>query len=946
MVEYLQELLAKLLSSRLKVLQVLLVFLACILVLRLFVLQIIRGADYQENYNLRIEKKETIDATRGNIYDRNGELLAYNKLAYAVTIEDSGAYSSRAVKNEKMCKELSALISNIEANGDSLDLTFGITMNSAGEYEFVYTGTALQRFRADVFGYANIKDMKYNEIIGKNEADATADDIMNFLYNDKNYGIPDSYSKEMRYKIAVIRYNMSLNRYQKYIATTIASDVNDSTVAYVMENQNELTGVEIEEKTMRCYEDAEAFSGIIGYTGKISTDEYNELLDQGEDVSLNDVVGKTGIEASMNDYLSGTKGSQTVYVDSVGNLIETTDREDPVAGGHVYLSLDKKLQSDAYKILEQEIAGIVYSKIANIKEYKVADDEKDPDIIIPIYDVYYALINNSLIDTSHFSAADASPMEQAVLRSYQAKEKQVFAQLGSLLNASNPTPYNQLEEEYQTYMTFIVKLLKSDGVLDADLIDNTDEMQVKWTNEELSVNEYLTYCIEKNWIDITKFSEKSKYVDTDEIYSALVEHVLATLKEDPSFRRQIYYYAILQDQITGSQLCVILYDQGVLEMDEEAYASLSGGGSAYNFLRDKIKNLEITPAQLALDPCTGSSVVIDTRTGAVLACVSYPGYDNNRLAASDSAYYAYLNLNQSNPLYNYATQQRTAPGSTFKPISATAGLAENVIDTSTEILDEGVFTKVSNEPKCWAYPSNHGSINVSEAIRDSCNYFFYEVGWRLAGGNDYEDAKGIEYIQTYAKLFGLNAKTGIEIEEATPKIATEYPVMAAIGQSDNNFTTIALARYATAVANSGTVYNLTLLDHVTDAEGNTVATYSAEVKNHVDVLNSAQWNAIHSGMRMVVENMSYYKDFEVDVAGKTGTAQQARTRPNHALFIGYAPYDNPQIAVASRIAFGYTSNHAANVSRDIIGSYFGVQSSLDVINGQANAVNTTNATTD
>jgi penicillin-binding protein 2 len=94
------------------------------------------------------------------------------------------------------------------------------------------------------------------------------------------------------------------------------------------------------------------------------------------------------------------------------------------------------------------------------------------------------------------------------------------------------------------------------------------------------VNEYLTYCIEKNWIDITKFSEKSKYVDTDEIYSALVEHVLATLKEDPSFRRQIYYYAILQDQITGSQLCVILYDQGVLEMDEAAYASLSGGGSA------------------------------------------------------------------------------------------------------------------------------------------------------------------------------------------------------------------------------------------------------------------------------------------------------------------------------------------------------------------------------
>ena len=143
MVEYLQELFAKLFSSRLKVLQVFLVFLACVLILRLFVLQIIRGADYQENYNLRIEKKEIIDATRGNIYDRNGELLAYNKLAYAVTIEDSGAYSSRANKNEQLSKELADLITNIEANGDSLDLTFGIVMNSEGEFEFVSSGTSL-----------------------------------------------------------------------------------------------------------------------------------------------------------------------------------------------------------------------------------------------------------------------------------------------------------------------------------------------------------------------------------------------------------------------------------------------------------------------------------------------------------------------------------------------------------------------------------------------------------------------------------------------------------------------------------------------------------------------------------------------------------------------------------------------------------------------------------
>ncbi|MCR4998478.1 MAG: peptidoglycan glycosyltransferase [Lachnospiraceae bacterium] len=946
MIEFLRDFFSNFFASRLRVLTALLVFFSCVLVLRLFILQIVRGADYQANYNLRIEKTESIDATRGNIYDRNGELLAYNKLAYAVTIEDSGSYPNRATKNELLNEELSKLISRIEANGDSLNVSFGIVRNSAGGYEFTSSGTSLMRFRADVFGYANIKDMKFNDIIDKNEADATADDVMKYLCSEKRYGVSDKYSEDMRFKIVMIRYNMGLNSYQKYIATTIATDVSLSTVAYVMENENELVGVSVEEKTMRVYEDPEAFSSLIGYTGKISTDEYNELSEKGENVSLNDIVGKAGIEKSMNEYLSGTKGSQTVYVDSIGNLIETTDYEEPVAGGHVYMSIDKKLQSSAYRILEQEIAGIVYSKIQNIKEYKVSDDEKDPDIIIPIYDVYFALINNGLIDTSHFEAADASAMEKQVLSNYKAKKKQVYADLNSYLRSSNSIPYESLDEEYQTYMTFIVKKLKADGVLDSNLIDNTDDMQVRWTNEELSVNDYLSYCIERNWIDITRFAKSSKYVDTNEIYSALVDYILASLEEDAAFQKQMYYYAILSDQITGAQLCVLLFDQGVLEMDEEAYATLSAGNNAYNFLRDKIQNLEITPAQLALDPCTGSSVVIDSTTGAVLACVSYPGYDNNRLAASDSAYYAYLNSNLSNPLYNYATQQRTAPGSTFKPVSATAALSEGIIDTSTEILDEGVFTKVSNQPKCWAYPSNHGSINVSEAIRDSCNYFFYEVGWELAGGNDYEDAKGMEYLQSYAKLFGLNAKTGIEIEEATPKIATEYPVMAAIGQSDNNFTTIALARYAAAVANSGTVYDLTLLDHVTDANGDTIASYNSTVKNHVDVLNYSEWNAIHSGMRMVVENLSYYDNFEIVVAGKTGTAQQARTRPNHALFIGYAPYDNPQIAVASRIAFGYTSGHAANVSRDIIGVYFGAQSSLDVLNGQANAVSTSNVTRD
>ena len=187
----------------------------------------------------------------------------------------------------------------------------------------------------------------------------------------------------------------------------------------------------------------------------------------------------------------------------------------------------------------------------------------------------------------------------------------------------------------------------------------------------------------------------TKYVDTDELYGLLIDYVLDQLQTDASFEKLVYKYAIQQDMISGNQLCALLYEQGVLPEDDTTHdALLSGRISAYSFVLDKIKNLEITPGQLGLDPCSGSAVVIDSKTGEVLACVSYPGYDNNKLANSvDSTYYAYLTNSKSEPLYNHATQQKTAPGSTYKIVSATAGLAENVITTSTQILDQGKFEK-------------------------------------------------------------------------------------------------------------------------------------------------------------------------------------------------------------------------------------------------------------
>ena len=906
----------------------------CVLLARLFVLQIVRGEDYQENYNLKVEKVEMIPSTRGNIYDRNGYLLAYNELSYAVTIEDSGNYSGRRDRNKRLNDELYFLISNLEACGDGIDNDFGVTYSPDTGYEFVSSGTALLRFKADVFGHASINDLTYNSTIGANEADATASQLMEYLCGSDRYDIPTEYDERLRYEIAVVRYNMGLNSYQKYIATTIASDINEMSLAFVEENLSELTGVDVEEQTIRTYNDAEAFSNIIGYTGKISTEEYEEFSKESDDYSLTDMVGKVGIEQYMNSYLAGKKGERTVYVDSVGNLIEVTNEKKPESGGHVYLSIDRDLQVATYQLLEEEIAGIVYNKIVNTKEYRSGENSSASDVVIPIYSVYNALISNNLISRTHFKDRNASDTEKAVYESFLAKREEVFEELRDYFTTADPVIYKELPEEYQDYTTYIVKKLRSDEILGS--ADTTDEYQQKWVKEELSAQEYLIHAIEINAIDITKITDSGQYIDTDEVYAALVEYIMSSLMTDDSFEKSLYHYAILQDEITGRELSLILFDQGILSYDENAVEALENGSvTAYSFIRDKIKHLEIKPGDLALDPCSGSAVVLDINTGEVLACVSYPGYDNNRLAHADNAYFAYLNLNQANPLYNHATQQRTAPGSTFKLCSSTAGMAEGVIDTSSKIEDLGKFDKVSNEPTCWIYPSSHGEITVSEAIRDSCNYFFYEVGYRLAGSTAYNDKRGIERLTKYASEYGLDDKTGVEIEENSSTLATEYPVMAAIGQSNHNITTIALARYVCAVANHGTVYDLTLLDHLEDSEGELMEEYSPTVRNEIEDLSPYEWNAINTGMRMVVENMSEFDEFPLSIAGKTGTAQEVTNRPNHALFVGYAPYESPKIAIATRIPYGYTSHNAADISKNILGVYYNVESSKALLNNEA-----------
>lgn len=908
------------------------------LLYRVFYLQIVKGAEYQETFSLKLEREVTTASTRGSIYDRNGKVLAYSELSYSVAIEDNGTYETTKEKQHSLNDTIYRLIKMIEKNGDEVISDFGIIYEN-GSYQFVNEGTRLLRFKADVYGKTKITDLETEQEL------ATADEIMDYLCGEKKYRIDDGeYDDIYRLKILNVRYAMSSNNYKRYVKTTVASNVTEKTVAAVMENSENLQGVSIEEESVRVYPDSKYFASLIGWIGKASEEEiegFNEELGE-EKYQINDVVGKSGIEQYMELDLQGTKGYQVLEVNNVGNILKVVSQKDSVSGNDVTLTIDKDLQIACYNILEQKLAGILLDKITNTKIY--TSTGKSKDITIPIYDVYYACFDNNIIDISHFTEDDATELEKSVYSRFEVKLDSVIASLRAELSNANAKAYKELSLEYKNYMSYIVSsdcLLGENDVLDPD---SSDPMYNAWHKEEsISLKEYLEYAISMNWINVSKIAPDTPYLDSQEIYNALLDYIAEELRQDDKFGEMLYRFMLLEDSISGKETAMLLYDQGVLDSseDEDYQRLVSGSMSAYDFFIAKIKKLEITPGMLALEPCSGGIVVTDPNTGDVLACVSYPGFDNNRLTNTMEAdYYSQLLNDNSRPMYSRATQEKTAPGSTFKPLTAIAGLSEGVISTSraNTITCTGVFTKVDNQPKCWVFTQrggSHGAENVIDAIKDSCNCYFYEVGYRLGStGNGLSNDLGLEKLAKYARMFGLGEKSGIEIEESEPQISDETIVPSAIGQGTHNYTVTQIAKYVSTIANGGTCYNLSLLDKVEDSAGNLVEEYESTVYNELDVPQEYM-TTVQEGMYAYAMNSSAVNNIGISSAGKTGTAEQSVNHPNHALFMGYAPYEDPEIAVAVRIANGYTSVNAASIAADIYKYYFGLVEENELLSGEA-----------
>ena len=933
-------------KSRLVVLMFFFGLLSLIVIQKLFMLQIVNGEDYLKNYTLSITKKVTTTGTRGNIYDRKGEILATNRLAYSVQIEDNGSYNNTKQKNEIINETINTVIDLIESNGDSVNSDFGIIFEK-GAYQFVYAeGNKRLRFLADIYGFRTIDELKEKKL-----ETSTPQDIIDFLCAEKKFGInTKNYSPERVLQLIIVRYNMNLNSFQRYITTTIASDVNSSTVAAIKENLSELQGISIGEESLRVYPDSEYFAALLGYTGKISQDEYDAMTkEQQKKYSLTDVIGKSGIEQVMDEYLQGTKGEKIVYVNDVGKILDSKIITVPEAGNDVYLTIDKELQITAYKLLEEKLSGIILRKMSNILDYTRDPNGEASNVIIPIGDIYYAFIGNQILNTDHFASEDATSTEKTVYSRFQTRQEAAIAKIASYMNSVASVPYKDLPKEQQAYMNYIATdLLINNGILIKSKINQKDEIYKAWKNETINLYEYLNHAIAENWIDSSAIQSyintESKYSDSNELYQGIIAFVTDSLKTDFEFEKLVYRYMIKDGTISGNMICILLYDQGVLEYDSNMYNQLLSGYSSYAFIYSKIESLEIKPGQLGVEPSTGSMVVTETATGRTLVCASYPGYDNNRLANTmDVSYYNQIYANTSLPFYNKATQELTAPGSTFKPLSSITGLTEGVINGGSIIGCHGPYKNVTPNPKCWIYPSAHGSLDVVGAIANSCNNFFYDVGFRLglSSNGNYNSEIGTDKIRKYAEMFGLGETSGLEIAERSPNISDEDAVRSAIGQGTHIYSTSQIAKYITGVANKGTVYDLTLLYKVTDKNGDLIKEFEPNVYNQIEEVSENTFQLVHRGMEAMVAKDSRFqtlRDAGISLAGKTGTAQQSNTHADHVLFVGFAPSNNPEIAVATRIANGYSSGYTAELGRDIVRKYFGIATDAELLKGGAGAL--------
>ena len=689
-------------NIRFNIINIIVYLIGIVLIVQLFNLQVVHGESYREQSNTRLSRTSTIKAARGSILDRSGNELA-------------------GVKTENNIEIYKTNISNDELNECALNL-----VNLLNQYQIEYSDTfpiSINPFNFTISGDdLNNWKKKY-----KIDDGASAEEAF-YKFKDK-YEINNDNIDEIR-KIISIRYLITTTGYSSTKSITIATNVNEEVVAQVSERNADFPGVSITTNAARTYLTGSLAAHVIGYTGKIKEEEYNEKKDT---YTIDDIIGKTGVEYIFEKYLKGKDGSKQVEMSVDGTITGESVSENAIAGSDVVLTIDSSLQQVTETALEN--------------------------------------------------------------------------------------------------------------------------------------------CINK----------------------------------------------------------------------------IKNGGFSQRY-----------------DAQGGAAVVMNVNTGEVLATASYPTFEPQWFVGGISQEnWAYLRDDTRHPQLNKATQSTYEPGSTFKMVTAIAGLETGAITTKERINDTGVYKKYNSEWKCWYYTSyhrGHGYQNVTQALQHSCNYFFYETGDRM----------GIDNLAKYALHFGLGKKTGIELPNEKDgavasretyaklrnngKIGPGDVLNAAIGQGDNNFTPMQIAKYISSIANGGTVVKPTIIKSILNSDGTEVS--KEEIENYTNekvgyqntddgiTINPESIAVAKEGMRMAASEAggtayNIFKGFNQEVAGKTGSAEAGKDKNGNDLvnawFVCFAPYDKPEVAVVVMIENGGHGNYAAEVARDVLTQYFGMNQSAETVNESMSA---------
>ncbi len=685
------------LNSRYVILMALvgMMILACII--RLFDLQIVRGAEYRQQAEQRLVRAYPVKAPRGEIVDRNEKPFVANRMGYLIQ------FQSMDLSDDVLNQEILDVSRIVTENGGELETDFPIFFSERNDtWGFTYTQweeakkdkntVSLQTMEdepqeIDKEAAADLKTRRQDKLDqwkkeNKLENYQTAQQVMD--YYRSQFAVAGKYTDADALTIVGVRYDMAKSGFSTQNPYVLARNVNDVVLQRIKEQSLDFPGVEVEIEPVRVYAAGTSAAHILGRTGKIYAEEYQELKDQG--YGMNDIIGKDGLEKVLEPYLKGKDGYKSVSMSRDGGVKEILQSQEVVPGNYAKLTLD---------------------------------------------------------------------------------------------------------------------------------------------------------------MDLLKAMEKS-----------------------------------LQENIT---------------------AAVGKGGA-------------------------GGAIAIVPGTGEVLALASYPTYN----PATFDEDYEKLVQAKSKPLFNRVLNGTYSPGSTFKPLTAIAGLESGVIKPDTYITDKGKYTYYSSyQPTCLIYSSTgatHGTIEVSEALGVSCNYFFYEVG-RLTG---------IDALDQYAAEFGLGETTGIELAEskglmASPQHREEigaqwYPgdvLQAAIGQSDNLFTPAQLANYIATLLNKGTRYRLHLVNEVVDYNTRDVVYHKEPEVLADNPIADSTFQKVTEGMRQVVVSgtaRSAFSGSQYKAAGKTGTAEVPDGADN-VLFVGFAPYENPELVVAVVIEHGASSTYAAKVAREVFDAY-------------------------